>query len=169
MQLDGYLLHDNKKYNREYHLSQTGRWFALCMKFDHISFQSICILSQVYYRIKRDPNNRLNYYMISKFRDKLGKSYDVDDMTCASAIYTPRNISQSIRMLTDRNLIYWINNDFVKISSSIFEYLQKFDDDLSSLVIWQNQTFELCRKEQLKTVLNIPETKKLFSLVKSMV
>jgi len=168
MQLDRYLLSDGKKYKRAYHLSQTGRWFAICMKLDYVQFQSLCILSQVYYRIKKDPNNKTGCYMISKFRDKLDKSYDVDQF-CASAVYTSRNISQSIRMLTDRNLIYWINNDFVKISSGVFEYLQKYDQDFTSLVTWQNQIFERCTKEQLKVVLNIPEKKKLFSLAKSMV
>lgn len=166
MHSDEYLLSDEKKYNKVYHLSQTGRWFALCVRLDHISFQSLCILSQVYCRIKRDPNDMARCYMISKFRDAYDKSCDADE-SCASAVYTSRNISQSIRMLTDRNLIYWANKDFVEISSGIIIFLKKYDEDFVSLISWQNKIFERCRKEQLKVVMSIPEKKKLFSLIKS--
>jgi len=165
MQSDGYLFHDEKKYNRSYFLSHTGRWFALCVKLDYISFQSLCILSQTYCKVKRDPNSKASCYMISKFRDTFDKSYDEEDKTCASAVYTSRNISQSIRMLTDRNLLYWANKDFVKISPGIFDHLQKYDKDFTSLMSWQNKIFEKCKKEQLKVVMNIPEKKNLFSFI----
>ena len=166
MRSDGYLLHDEReKYNRKYFLSDTGRWFAVCVKLDYISFQSLCILSQTYCRIKRDPNGKASCYMISKFRDAFDKSYDEEDGICASAVYTPRNISQSIRMLTDRNLLYWANEDFVSISHEIFEHLQKYDKDFVSLVSWQNKIFEKCRKEQLKAVITSPEKKDMFSSI----
>jgi hypothetical protein len=103
--------------------------------------------------------------MISKFRNAFDKSCDADE-SCASAVYTSRNIFQSIRMLTDRNLIYWVNDDFVKISSGIFGFLQKYDEDLISLTSWQNEIFERCREEQFKVVMSTPEKKKLFSLIK---
>lgn len=167
MHSDEYLFSDEKKKcNKVYNLSQMGRWFALCIQLDHISFQSLLILSQVYCKIKRDPNNQTSCYMISKFRDAFDKSCDTDE-SCASAIYTPRNILQSIRILTDRNLIYWANKDFVKISTRIFGFLQKYDGDFTSLVLWQNNIFERCRTDQLKVVMNTPEKKKLFSLIKS--
>ena len=166
MHSDRYLLHDErKKYNRKYFLSDTGRWFAVCVKLDYISFQSLCILSQTYCRIKEDPNSKASCYMISKFRDAFDKSYDDEDGICASAVYTPRNISQSIRMLTDRNLLYWANEDFVRISPEIFDHLQKYDRDFVSLVSWQRKMFEKCRKEQLKAVMTSPEKKKMFSLI----
>ena len=168
MHSDGYLLYDEKRYNRSYFLSNKGRWFAVCVQLDYISFQSLCILSQTYCKVKRNPNSKASCYMISKFRDVFDKSCD-DDKACASAVYTPRNISQSIRMLTDRNLIYWANEDFVRISPEIFDYLQKYDKDFASLVSWQNKIFEECRKEQFKVVMNIPEKRNLFSLAKSMV
>jgi hypothetical protein len=104
--------------------------------------------------------------MISKFRDAYDKSCDTDE-SCASAVYTSRNISQSIRMLTCRNLIYWANNDFVRISPVIFDHLQKYDKDFVSLASWQNKMFEKCRKEQFKMIMSIPEKKKMFSLIKS--
>jgi len=165
MHSDGYLFHDGKKYNRTYFLSDTGRWFAVCVKLDYISFQSLCILSQTYCKVKRDPYSKASCYMISKFRDTFDKSYDDEDGTCASAVYTSRNISQSIRMLTDRNLLYWANEDFVKMSSGVFDHLQKYDKDFTSLVSWQNKIFEKCRKEQLKAVMSSTEKKNLFSLI----
>ena len=166
MHSDRYLLHDEReKYNRKYFLSDTGRWFAVCVKLDYISFQSLCILSQTYCRIKGDPNGKASCYMISKFRDAFDKSYDDEDGTCASAVYTPRNISQSIRMLTDRNLLYWANEDFVRISPEIFDHLQKYNEDFVSLVSWQRKMFEKCRKEQFKAVMTSPEKKNLFSLI----
>ena len=167
MHSDGYMLHDEKKkYNRKYFLSYMGRWFAVCAQLDYISFQSLCILSQTYCRVKRDPNNKASScYMISKFRDTFDKSYDEEDGICASAVYTPRNISQSIRMLIDRNLLYWANEDFVRISPKIFDHLQKYDKDFVSLVSWQNKIFEKCRKEQLKAVITSPEKRNMFSSI----
>ena len=103
--------------------------------------------------------------MISKFRDTFDKSYDDEDGACASAVYTSRNISQSIRMLTDRNLLYWANEDFVRISPRVFDHLQKYDKDFVSLTSWQSKMFEKCRKEQFKAVMISPEKKNLFSLI----
>jgi len=167
MKSDGYLLHDGKKYDRTYFLSDIGRWFAVCIKLDYISFQSLCILSQTYCKAKRDPNDRASCYMVSKFRDAFDKSYDEEDKACASAVYTSRNISQSIKMLTDRNLLHWANEDFVKISPAIFDHLQKYNRDFVSLNSWQSKIFEKCRKEQFKAVMTSPEKRNLFSLVKS--
>ena len=165
MYSDGYLLHDEKKYNRAYFLSDTGRWFAVCVKLDYISFQSLCILSQTYCKVKRDPNSKASCYMLSKFRDVFDKSYDDEDRACASAVYTSRNISRSIRMLTDRNLLYWANVDFVRISPGVFDHLQKYDEDFVSLASWQNNIFEECRKEQFKAVMTSQEKKNLFSFL----
>jgi len=165
MHSDGYLFHDEKKYNRTYFLSDTGRWFAVCVKLDYISFQSLCILSQTYCKVKRDPNSKASCYMLSKFRDTFDKSYDDEDGACASAVYTSRNISQSIRMLTDRSLLYWANKDFVKMSPGVFDHLQKYDKDFASLISWQDKIFEKCRKEQFKTVMRSTEKKNLFSLI----
>ena len=103
--------------------------------------------------------------MLSKFRDAFDKSCDNEDRACASAVYTSRNISQSIRMLTDRNLLYWTNKDFVRISPGVFDHLQKYDKDFVSLTSWQNKMFEKCRKEQFKAVMTSPEKKNLFSFI----
>ena len=165
MHSDGYLFHDEKKYSRSYFLSQTGRWFAVCIKLDYISFQSLCILSQTYCKVKRDPNSKASCYMISKFRDTFDKSCDDKDGACASAVYTSRNISQSIRMLTDRNLLYWANEDFVRISPGVFEHLKKYDKDFASLTSWQDKMFERCRKEQFKAVMSSTGKKNLLSFI----
>ena len=165
MKLNRYLNCDDKKYDKSYHLSKIGRWFALCVVLDHITFQSLCILSQVYCKVRIDPTNRMNYYMVSKFRDTFDKSCD-NDLSCASAIYSNVHILRSVKQLTDRNLIYWANSDFLKISLPIFEKLQKYDQDFVSLVEWQNKTIEECRNEQIKVIMSIPERKSLFSSVK---
>jgi len=164
MKSNGYLNSDDKKYGKSYHLSQMGRWFALCIIFDHISFQSLCILSQVYCKVRKDPTNKMNYYMISKFRDVFDQSYNENGIC---TIYSSRNISQSILMLTNRNLVYWLNSDFLKISLSVFENLQKYDQDFVSLVEWQNSILEECRNEQIKVVMSIPEQKRFFSSIRS--
>jgi len=167
MKSNGYLnCDDNKKYGKPFHLLQIGQWFALCVILDHISFQSLCILSQVYCRIRNDPTNRMNYYVISKFRDSFDKSCD-NDLSCASAIYSHVHIMRSVKQLTDRHLVCWVDSDFLKISLLIFEELQKYDQDFVSLVEWQKNTIEKCRDEQFKVVMSIPERKSLFSSIKS--
>jgi hypothetical protein len=166
MYSDGYLHNNNnneKKYNRKYCLSPTGRWFAVCVQLDYIPFQSLLILSQTYCRAKKNPKCRTNFYMISKFRDSFDKSCD-QDMSCASAIYSNSNISKSIKQLTDRNLVYWANSDFLKINFTVFEFLQKYDDELNSLVEWCNKTFEKCKDEYLEGLEIGREKKHLFEL-----
>lgn len=165
MKSNGHVNCDDQKYRKSYHLSQIGRWFTLCVILDHISFQSLCILSQVYCKVRNDPANRMNYYMISKFRDTFDRSCD-DNLSCASAVYSHVHILRSVRQLTDRNLVYWANSNFLKISLPIYEKLQKYDQDFMSLVEWQNKTIEKCRDEQFKVVMSIPKRKILFSSIK---
>ena len=165
MQSDGYLLSDGKKYNRSYSLSQTGRWFAVCVTLDYIPFQSLCILSQTYCRVKKDPNNKISCYMISKFRDIFDKSYDDEDRVCASAIYSNSNIFRSVKHLTDRNLVYWASSEFLKISLPVIEYLQRrYDDELSSLMKWCDETFEKCKDERYASLQISDNKRKIFSL-----
>ena len=166
MKSNGYLICNEKKYGKSYHLSQMGRWFALCVILDYISFQSLCILSQAYCKVKDDPANRMNYYMVSKFRDSFDKSCD-DDLSCASAVYSHVHILRSVKQLTDRHLVYFVNSSFLKISLPIFEKLQKYDQDFVSLVEWQNKTIEKCRDEQIKVIMSSPERKNLFLSIKS--
>lgn len=163
LQSNGYLYNDEKQYNRSYHVSQLGRWFAICIILDNISFQSLCILAATYCRVRKDPSNRHTYYLISKFRDDFDKSYDADGI-CASAVYSSRNITRSIKMLTDRNLVYWINDDFLKTSPIVFEMLQKYDDDLTALVKWYDQMYEKCKDEHLESITLDSNNKKLLVL-----
>jgi len=166
MHSDGYLHcnnSDGKKYNRKYCLSPTGRWFAVCVQLDYIPFQSLLILSQTYCRTRKNPKSKTNFYMISRFRGMFDKSCD-KDMLCASAVYSNSNISKSIKQLTDRNLVYLANPDFLKITFAVFEFLQKYDEELMSLVEWCNKAFEKCKDEYLESLEIGRKRKHLFEL-----
>ena len=151
LQSDDYLDSDSKSYNRQYFLSQVGRWFAICVKLDHISFQSLCILAAAYSKIKRHPQKTDGYYIVSSFRNLFDKSHD-DDRNCISAIYSSRNITRSIKMLTDRNLVYWAFRGVLRFESHFFGLLQKYDSDLESLADWNCEISEKCKEEYLKNI-----------------
>ncbi len=139
---NGYLDDDSKSYGKSYHLSQVGRWFAICVQLDNISFQSLCILAEAYTKIKRHPRR---YYLISKFRNYFDESYD-KERNCASAIYSSSNILKSIKQLEERNLAYWTFRGILKINSKTFEMLcKKYDEELESLAIWNNKIFDKCK------------------------
>ena len=163
LQSNGYLYNDEKRYNKSHRLSKTGRWFAICILFDYISFQSLCILAATYSRVKRDPKNPHTGYLVSKFRSDFDKSCDADE-TCASAIYTNSNILKSIKQLTDRNLLYWANDEFLKISPAVFEKLSRYDEDFKSLVQWHDKVYEKCKDEYLNSMMFGKENRQIFAL-----
>ncbi|WP_316505562.1 hypothetical protein [Nitrosopumilus sp.] len=161
MQSDSFLFDDGKKYNRTYCLSSIGRWFAVCIKLDYLSFQSLCVLALVYDKTKRYPQNTESFYMLSNFRNFFDKSYN-DEMSCASAIYTNSNIIRSINQLTYKNLAYRTRFDFLKITPVTFEFLyKKYDSELISLAKWCSIVSEKCRKEHLDNLKVDPQTKHL--------
>ena len=142
MKKDGYLASDTESsYNRRYRLSQMGRWFAICQKLDNISFQSLCILSKVYNNaIKKDMR-----YMVSRYRMDFEYRYE-EFASIASGIYSTSNIQKSIKMLTDRCLVYWKSDGMLKMSSEISHRLQrKYHDDLSALFLWIDEKSVLCQ------------------------
>lgn len=151
LQSDDYVDNDSKSYNRQYFLSQIGRWFAICVKLDHISFQSLCVLAAAYSKIKRHPQKTDGYYMVSSFRNLFDQSHD-DDRNCISAIYSSRNITKSIKMLTDRNLVYWAFQDVLRFEPHFFGLLQKYDSDLESLADWNCEISEKCKEEYLNNL-----------------
>ena len=151
LQSGNHLDNDSKLYKRQYFLSPIGRWFAMCVKLDHISFQSLCVLAAAYSKIKRHPQKTGGYYMVSSFRDLFDESYD-GDRNCISAIYSTRNITKSIKMLTDRNLVYWGFRDVLKFTSKFFDLLQKYDYDLESLADWNCKSSEKCIEEYLNSL-----------------
>ena len=160
LQSEGYLKHNSKTYGRSYSLTHVERWFAICILLDHISFQSLCILADAYSNIK----NRNRFYLVSKFRDNFDKSHD-EDQSCVCAIYSHRNISLSIKMLTDRNLAYWAFDGILKISPAIFEKLEKkYDQDLESLARWNYDISEKCKDEYLKNITFDKKKMKFLSL-----
>ncbi len=143
---EGYVAADSKPYNRSYSLTQMGRWFAICNQLDNIPFQSLCILAEAYSKIKKHPRK---YYMISKFKNMFDESYD-KDRNCISAIYSPSNISRSVCQLTERSLVYWAFNDILRISSGIFEMLnKKYDKELEALAEWNIKTLDRCKEEYI--------------------
>jgi len=156
---DGYLDHDDKPYNRQYHLSQIGRWFAICGRLDNISFQALCILSKVYANGK---DNR--HYMVSMYRRDFDKSSDeFYDIPCA--IYSYRNISRSIKMLTDRFLVYWESKYMLKVTPNIMQYLKEYDEDLISLSSWSDNVSILCQEKRLENIKIDDNTKKILCVM----
>lgn len=159
MKYNGYLVYDSaKKYNRKYRLSQTGRWFAICNKLN-VSFQALCILSKVYLHGK---DNR--HYMISMYRHDFDESCD-EFYDIASAIYSYRNISRSIKMLADKFLVYWESDGMLKITSNIMQYLKEYDDDLISLSSWNDDVLILCQEKRLENIKINNKTKKILCMV----
>ncbi|WP_316504782.1 hypothetical protein [Nitrosopumilus sp.] len=158
MNHSGYLGHDNKPYNRRYQLSQTGRWFAICGKLN-VSFQALCILSKVYLNSK---DNR--HYMISMYRRNFDESCD-EFYSIASAIYSYRNISRSIKMLTDKFLVYWESKDMLKITPNIMQYLKEYDGDLTSLSSWIDDVSILCHEKRLENIKIDDNTKNILCVM----
>ena len=159
MNYDGYLIHNNKPYNREYHLSEIGMWFTICGKLDGISFQALCLLSKVYVNSK---NNR--HYMVSMYRRDFDKSSD-EFYDTPSAIYSYRNISRSIKMLTDRFLVYWESKHMLKVTPNIMQYLKEYDEDLMSLSSWSDNISVLCHEKRLKNSKIDDNTKEILSVM----
>ena len=141
MSCDGYLDHDDKPYNRKYRLSQIGRWFAICGNLGNISFQALCILSKVYY----NAMNGSHRYKVSMYRKDFDESYD-EYNSVASAIYSYRNIQKSIKMLTDRFLVYWRSEGMLHISSEILYQLKKqYHDEFAALFFWIDDVSLQCQ------------------------
>ena len=161
MNHDGYLTHDSKSYNREYKLSQMGRWFAICGELDNIPFQSLCILSKVYVNEKKYHKR----YMVSMYRRNFDESCD-DLYSIPSAIYSSRNISRSIKMLTDRFLVYRISEGNLKTMPKVLENLENnYDSDLNSLFSWSDEMLTSCMEIRFENIKLDNAKKNLFGLV----
>ena len=161
MSYDGYLVHDSKSYCRKYRLSQMGRWFAICNKLNNISFQSLCILSKVYWNEKKYSK----HYMVLMYRRDFDSSCD-EFYSTASAIYSYRNISRSVKMLTDRFLVYWESDGMLRIMPKVMENLMKnYDDDLTSLFSWSDEISTRCKEERLESTKLDDAKKNLFCLM----
>ena len=159
---DDYLKVDNddKLYKRNYFLTRLGRWFAVSAKLN-ISFLSLCLLSDVYYTIKNQSKNKCRIYLISSFRKLFDSSHD----DSVSAIYSEQNIYKSIRHLIDKNLIYYVSKDIVKMNDVTITKLNQYDEDLNKLHQWIYDVSINCKNFYLENN-NSFTPKQLLSLIK---
>ena len=143
-----YIQCNKSHYNRQYNLTQMGRWFVICENLDHVSFQSLCVLAAVFYAARNNPNGpSRSYFMTSFFRKLFDESFEQNK----SAVYSRQNITLSIKMLIDRNLVYRMHQDIIRINPHYYEMLQeKYDEDLTTLAKWNYDISEICKQEFLK-------------------
>ena len=142
LKYSGYL---ESRQKGRYTITQRGKWFAICQKLDGISFLSLCLLAETYHRVKSNPEF---FYQLSAFREYYEKDYTVNhnnqNFCPSTAIYHRTNISKSLKHLTSRNLVYVVSGDFIKIRTSMIEFLRRYDAELYSLFVWCNDTYENC-------------------------
>ena len=159
-----------KKYNRQYYLTQTGRWTALSCKL-RISFLSLCLLAEVYYAVrhKNEPGSfqdARNYtcmpefYLISSFR----RLFDSSLQDSISAIYSKRSISKAVQNLVEQKLAYRpYRADILRISPDSLSKLQRYDYDLHKLHQWNYDISSECRDVFVENHKISDKQKKLFS------
>ena len=134
----GYLKSESRG---RYSITQKGRWFVICQRFDGISFLSLCLLAEVYHRVKSDP---AFFYQFSTFRQCYEIGYKSSNSLSTTAIYLRTNILKSLQSLKQRNLVYAVHGDFIKISKPMIKFLSRYDTELESLFLWCNEIFEKC-------------------------
>ena len=129
-----------------YFITQKGRWFVICQRLDGLSFLSLCLLAEIYHKIKINPKL---FYRLSTFRQYYEKDYDVGGggdggFSLPTAIYDSKSISKSFQSLRARNMVYVTFKDFIKMTRPVIDFLKIYDDDLDSLYVWCNDIFEKC-------------------------
>ena len=142
LKYSGYL---ESRQKGRYTITQRGKWFAICQKLDGISFLSLCLLAETYHRVKSNPEF---FYQLSAFREYYEKDYannhNNQNFCPSTAIYHRTNISKSLKHLTSRNLVYVVSGDFIKMRTTVVEFLKRYDAELCSLFVWCNDTYENC-------------------------
>ena len=144
LKYSGYLKSD---YRGVYSITQKGRWFVLCQRLDGISFLSLCLLAEVYCRVKSDPNF---FYQFSTFRKYYESEYDNCNYM-PTAVYFRTNVIKSLHLLKQRNLVYVVSGEFIKMTEMMIKFLSKYDKDLESLFMWCSETFEKYLDDSIKT------------------
>ena len=142
-----------------YSITQKGRWFVICQRLDGLSFLSLCLLAETYHKVKSNPEL---LYQMSAIRRYYEKNYG-DDNSSSTAIYKRRNISRSLRLLKERNLVYVVNGNFIKMTRPMIDFLARYDEDLDSLYDWCNDTYEKCTSHVIENKKFDPNMRKLFS------
>ena len=137
LKYSGYLKSESRG---RYNITQKGRWFVICQRFDGLSFLSLCLLAETYHKVKINPEW---FYQLSAFRQYYEKGYG-RGISLSTAIYNSKNISKSLRLLRERNLVHVVSGDFIKMTRPMINFLEKYDEDLDSLYSWCNDTYEKC-------------------------
>ena len=156
LKYSGYLKSKNRG---RYCITQKGRWFVICQRLDGLSFLSLCLLAETYHRVKTNPEL---FYQLSAFRRFYERDFD-NDISSSTAIYKRKNISKSLVLLKERNLVYVVNYDFIKMTKPIISFLARYDKDLDSLYDWCNDTYEKCINHIIENNRFDPKIGKLFS------
>jgi len=142
-----------------YSITQKGRWFVICHRLDGLSFLSLYLLAEIYHKVK---NNSDLFYQFSSFRQYYQKDYGRNNSS-STAIYKRRSISKSLQQLKERNLVYLMCGDFIKMTKPMISFLVKYDEDLDSLYNWCNDTYEKCITHTIENKKFNPQIGKLFS------
>ena len=142
-----------------YFITQKGRWFVICQRLDGLSFLSLCLLSEIYHKVKKNSDL---FYQLSTFRNYYQKDYGGINFS-STAIYKRKNISKLLVLLKERNLVYVLCGDFIKMTKPMIGFLAKYDDDLDSLYNWCNDTYEKCITYTIENKKFNPKIGKLFS------
>jgi len=137
LKYSGYLKSESRG---KYSITQKGRWFVICQRLDGLSFLSLCLLAETYHKVKA---NQELFYQLSTFRQYYQEDYGSNNSS-STAIYNSKNISKSLRLLRERNLVYVVSSDFIKMTRPMMDFLVKYDEDLDSLYDWCNDTYEKC-------------------------
>lgn len=156
LKYSGYLKSKNRG---RYSITQKGRWFVICQRLDGISFLSLCLLAEIYHKVNTNPES---FYQLSTFRRYYERDYD-NDISPSTAIYNCKNISKSLRLLKERNLVYAVNGDFIKMTRPMIDFLARYDEDLDSLYGWCNDTYEKCINHIIENTKFDPKIGNLFS------
>ncbi|MGH1521705.1 MAG: hypothetical protein ACRBB2_04960 [Nitrosopumilus sp.] len=142
-----------------YSITQKGRWFVICQRLDGLSFLSLCLLAEIYHKVKKNSDL---FYPLSVFRNYYQKDYG-DNNSLSTAIYKDKNISKSFQLLRQRNLVYVVCDDFIRMTAPMIAFLEKYDKDLESLCHWSNDTYEKCITYTIENNRFNPKVGKLFS------
>jgi len=143
----------------KYFITQKGRWFVICQRLDGLSFLSLCLLAEIYHKVKKNSDL---FYSLSVFRNYYQKDYGSSNSS-STAIYKDKNISKSFQLLRQRNLVYVVCDDFIRMTSPMIAFLEKYDKDLESLFHWSNDTYEKCITHTIENNRFNPKIGKLFS------
>jgi len=142
-----------------YSITQKGKWFVICQRLDGLSFLSLCLLAETYHKVKTNPEL---FYQLSAFKQYYEEGYG-RGISSSTAIYNSKNISKSLRLLRTRNLVHVVSGDFIKMTRPMMNFLEKYDEDLDSLYIWCNDTYEKCVDHSIENKKFDSNMKNIFS------